>query len=333
MKKLSWLSLSVLLFAGCVTPGGDDEASQVSVATNENSSRFELFGEFSRPEEPDGLSGITRTADGRFFAVNDSGGLLHELKFNYDMEGVDGSCEVVRTLALPGRKDLEGCAYDPLTGWIWVSDEADTSVNAYDLESGEHKATLPVPEIYRKSVRPNNSLESLTISPDGKRLYFANEDTLMIDGDKANREHGGKVRVQEFVRNDGIEWRLGRQFFYETDPIEGAPFKTYSISSLADICADERGVLYFLERELSVKDGFFPTFRARLYRAQLSEAQNAQTLTKALVYEENTGFSNYEGLSRLSEDTTDAAAPVFLLISDGDGPCAKNFALLKHAEN
>ena len=320
--KIAVLHAHVLIvaLAGCATPAVEEKA--MAAAKEE----YELFGEFERPEKPDGLSGITRVGGDRYYAVDDSDGMMYELRLTCDEEGVDGECEILSSVKLGGRRDLEGCAFDPLTGWLWVSDESDTTVNAYDPKTGEFRQMLEVPREYVQNVRINRSLESLTISPDGKRLYFANEDTLKCDGDVATREHGGKVRVQEFTRESAADkWRCARRFYYETDPLGGDKYKTYSMSSLADMAADAEGSLYFLERELSIKDGFFPTFRCRIYRAGIPAA--GATAAKTLVYEADSGFANYEGMT-LGAPEADGSK-TFVLISDGDGPAVENFAILK----
>lgn len=330
MKRFGDLCVLVLCLGGCasveVAERKDPESLQ---GTAVDESVFETLGEYSRPEKPEGLSGVARAPDGRYFTVDDRGGMAYEVSIDFDQEGSEGVFGVLREMKLGGRRDLEGCAFDSLTGWLWVSDESDTTVNAYDSVSGAFKAMLALPPIYQKEVRKNLSLEALTISADGTRLYVANEDTLKCDGEVANREHGGMVRVQEFKRGSAAErWMPSRQFFYPTDPIEGEPYRKLSLSTLVAMAVEESGALLMLEREMSVKNGLFPTCRGRIYRV-LPPADGA-VAAKTLVWEEDTGFANYEGMC-FGPKLADGSRTL-VLVSDGGGPAAENFCVLKESK-
>ena len=269
--------------------------------------------EIPRGEKPEQLSGISRIADGRYICVEDVGGMLYEAAVVFTNGGKAVSFAATRSLKLEGRRDLEGCAYDPLTGWAWAVDENDASVRAFDLGTGKQVALAPVPEVFRKAIY-NSSLESLTISPDGLKMYTANEDTLTCDGKPSSREEGGFVRIQEFTRPDGkTPWTASRQFRYRTDPVDGKPYKGIALSGIADLCSLGNGNLLVLEREMSQKNPLFPTFRGRLYA--VSTEDGGEVLTKRKLWDENTLFTNYEGICPgpcLADGTQ-----TLVLVSDG----------------
>ena len=310
--------VAVVLFGGCSTLS--------PASTDEDIGRTaEDLCEFSRDEEPEGLSGITRIGGNRYFSVDDRGGMLHELEIVLNDAGDDGACTVKRSVRLEGRTDLEGCAYDPLNGWIWVSDEHDTTIAAFDPETGKEVARVDVPEVYRKNVRSNRSLEGLTISPDGYRMFVANEDTLKCDGPVADSENGGVVRIQELVRaGKGAPWIPTRQFRYRTERIDGTGFDGKSISGVAGLCAPGDGTLLVLEREMSQKNPLFPSFHARLYEIDLDT--DAIEPLKRLVWDENTMFANYEGIC-LGPTLKDGAKSL-VLVSDGGGGADQNILVL-----
>ena len=308
----------VLVFAGCSTVSVEHpDVGGPRIA--------EDFCEFARESGPEGMSGVARIDDNRYFCVDDRGGMLHEIEIVLNEEDTDGVCTAKREVRLEGRVDLEGCAYDPLDGRVWVSDEHDTSVRQFDPETGKETSRVALPEVYRKNVRPNRSLEGLTISPDGYRMFVANEDTLKCDGSVADNEHGGVVRIQELVRaGKGMPWMPTRQFRYRTERIDGTGFEGKSISGVAGLCAPGDGTLLVLEREMSQKNPLFPSFHARLYEIDLDT--DALEPAKRLVWDENTMFANYEGIC-LGPDLKDGTKTL-VLVSDGGGGADQNVLVL-----
>ena len=310
--------LPLLLTFGCVS-------ERAPVAGTPGERTAETVCEFAREEQPEGLSGLVHVEGDRYYAVDDRGGLLHELKISVSGEDEVTACEVVRSVRLEGRRDLEGCAYDPLDGRVWVSDEHDSSVRQFDPQMGKETARVAVPDVFLKNVVPNRSFEGLAISPDGLRLYVANEDTLRCDGAVADNAHGGVVRIQEFARDGaGSPWTPTRQFFYPTDPVEGEPYRGIAISGVAALCAPGDGTLLVLEREMSRKNLLVPSFRGRLYEIDLKDVR--QPVEKRLLWDENTYFSNYEGMS-LGPKLTDGSRAL-VLVSDGGGEAEENLMLL-----
>lgn len=279
--------------------------------------------EITRDPVPDGLSGITYVGGNRYLSVEDSDGMLHELEIVLGENGEVNRCVTVRSVHLEGRKDVEGCAYDPLENIVWVADERDTSITAYSMTGGVAVASAPVPEVFKTHVR-NCSLESLAITPDGLKLYTANEDTLSVDGERANMEEGGVVRIQEFVREGrNRPWRASRQFRYHTEPVEGESYKGRAISGVSDLVALNDGTLFVLEREMSKKNPLFPTCRAMIFEIDLNEGLSP---TKRFLWGDNTMFANYEGMC-LGPKLADGSNAL-LLISDGDKEAVERLMVL-----
>ena len=311
-------ALPLVLAVGC-------QSVRAPVAEVSGPRTAEEVCEFSRDERPEGLSALSRIGGNRFYAVDDRGGLLHELEIVFDETSSDGTCTVIRSQRLDGRRDLEGCAFDPLDGRVWVSDEADSSIRQFDPKTGRETADVAVPAIILQNVLPNRSFEGLAISPDGLRLYVANEDTLRCDGTPADNLHGGLVRIQEFAREGaGCPWRPTRQLFYPTDAVDGEKYRNVSLSGVAALCVTEDGAVLVLEREMSCKNPLFPSFRARLY--EVSPEAVGKPVAKRLVWEEDTRFSNYEGMC-LGPKLKDGSRAV-VLVSDGGGEAEENVLVL-----
>lgn len=312
------LILSLLACAGCLTDGR-------KAAVVENVLTAETVCEFARDEQPEGLSALSRIEGNRYYSVDDRGGMLYELEIVLDGKGEDGTCKVLRSVRLEGRRDLEGCAYDPLEKRVWVSDEADSSIRQFDPVTGRETARVAVPEVFLKNVVGNRSFEGLAMSPDGLRLYAANEDTLRCDGAMADNLRGGLVRIQEFVREGaGRPWTPARQLFYPTDKVDGEKYRGMAVSGVAALCAPCDGTLLVLEREMSCKNPLFPSFRARLY--EVSPDAVGKPVAKRLVWEEDTMFSNYEGMG-LGPKLKDGSR-MLLLVSDGGGEAEENVLVL-----
>ena len=264
--------------------------------------RAETFCETPRTEGPEGASAITHVSRDVYFCVDDRGGWLHEVTVTVG-EG-EVTFKTNRVVHLDGRKDLEGCAYDHLTRNVWVSDEVDNSIRAYDPSTGRQVAALAIPDVYRRNVRKYHSFEGLAISPDGLCLYTANEENLKCDATNV-------VRIQEFARKGADDaFRPSRQFFYSVDPAGGAAFGKRTFSGVSSLIAMPDGSLLVLEREFSLK--LLPSFRIRIY----SVVPGAPG--KSLVWEESSTFSNYEGMC-LGPRLPDGRQSIVLVSDGGDG--------------
>ncbi|MCO8277812.1 esterase-like activity of phytase family protein [Actinoplanes sp. TRM 88003] len=133
--------------------------------------------------------------------------------------------------------DGEGLAVLP-NGNFLISSEAEPSIRIFGRD-GVQRGELPVPDRFR--VAPtgeaveNATLESLTISPDGKYVYAAMEGSLAGDAPADGTVARHRVLV---YRNDGRGgYRLARQFGYQAD--RG--------NRIAEVTAYGDGRLLFLE--------------------------------------------------------------------------------------
>ena len=161
----------------------------------------------------------------------------------------------VITLKTSFPLDLEGIVVVP-DGFI-VASEKGPRVLEVDRE-GKLRRDIPLPAHYAKA-RDNKSLESLSISPDGRHLFTTTEEALTCDGAKATATTGTRVRVLRMAR-DGSDVT---EHAYMTDPLPHAE-GDYGIADLAALSNDEVLVL-----ERGWARGFGNT--ARIYRVSLSD--------------------------------------------------------------
>jgi hypothetical protein len=126
-------------------------------------------------------------------------------------------------------------------------------INEYSKD-GSYLSALPVDKKFlptkdlSSGVRDNRAFENITITPDGKTLFAANEDTLFQDGDAAYIGRTGTIRFIEYNLKSG---KAVKEFLYEIDAIEDKPNLDAAdpTNSVADILAlDNNGTFLVLER-------------------------------------------------------------------------------------
>lgn len=223
------------------------------------------------------MSGVSwcGSTNASFYVVRDGGAVvsngcyLHRMSVELDNRGrMTTPPKLSEGILLHGAHDAEGIARDPLTGTIWISDEYDTSIREYDPETGRQTGNdVEIPAFVVKGTRSNLSLESLTISPDGRTMWTANEEALLGDGATAVASATGTViRLIRFTRLDAFDpWKLSGMWAYRCDPVG----KSHPVNSgVSDLCALPDGSLLVLERECSYET----LGLTRIYRPSLAGA-------------------------------------------------------------
>ena len=129
------------------------------------------------------------------------------------------------------------------------------SVNIYG-RYGDFVRSLKIPDKFvpdptgqqTKGARGNAGFESLTLTPDGKRLFTAAETALVQDGELASLEAGTDTRVLELVaRHETFE--PSREFVYRLEPVQRPTFApTFAFNGLVELLAIDDTTLLALER-------------------------------------------------------------------------------------
>lgn len=155
----------------------------------------------------------------------------------------------------PGMVDPEGIALGQAST-LYVSSEGNASAGvppfvrrfAFD---GTALEALVVPEHFHPrdgwGVRQNEAFESLTITPDGAKLFTATEGALRQDGPSPDYDHGGLARI---VRYDVLSGQPEAEFLYPLDRIGVAPRRadSFALNGLVELVALDEDRLLALER-------------------------------------------------------------------------------------
>ena len=290
------------------------------------------------------ISGITYAGGDLYYAVDDNDNKLYPItlainRANGQLASGTNGISIAAGVTMSGANDAEGCAFDPCTGRLWVSEETGARIREYDVSSGALVRTAPVPTIQQQQYVGNYSLEALTIAGDGKSMWTANEEALKVDGALATNSVGSVVRLTKFVRNSVHDnWTADGQWAYETQPI-GTAKDSNTRSGVSGLCALPDGNLLVLERRC-YQGGIFPDFNIRVYQVNFSGATDIRNIsslktatytktTKTLLwqYTEGSDMPNYEGIClgpRLSDGSC-----VIVIISDGGSYAEEGIFTLK----
>lgn len=294
---------------------------------------------------PAGLSGITYAGGSTFYAAEDSGGRFHALTIELNPANGAITNVVVAATRVVGGADLEGIAYNRIRNSVYLSDETGPAIREHAVGGGSALTNQVIPAVYA-SYRANFSLEALSMAPDGRVLWTANEEALyragtgVDDGPLASPSSGSVVRLQRWTRPHPLAaWAPAGQWAYRSEAWRGdSPFITEERSGVVALCALPNGKLVVLERDLS---SFIPSLLNRLYEVDFSGATDVSALTalngaeytrvtKRQLWSRNFGTTeNFEGIClgpRLA-----SGAYSLIMIADGDSPLVASLYALRLA--
>ncbi len=295
----------------------------------------------SRPSGAEQISGITYAGGNLFYAVDDNDNKLYPLTLNINRSNgslTTAQISIGTGVSISGGNDTEGCAFDPASGKVWISQETSALIREFDPSTGTLLRSAPVPAI-QKQYAGNYSLEALTISGDGHTMWTANEEALKVDGPLATNTVGSVIRLTRFTRSSVRDnWTPNGEWAYVTQPI-GTAKDSNTRSGVAGLCALPDGTLLTLERRC-YQGGLFPDFNIRIYQVNFSGATDVSSIaalknasytatTKNLLwqYTEGSDMPNYEGIC-LGPRLEDGSC-VLVLISDGGSYAEEGVFTLK----
>lgn len=277
-----------------------------------------------------GLSGITYDATtNRYFAISDDRSENAPARFySVNLDPITGNPSFTSVITL---KDAQGKLYEKFSidpegialtnrNTVFISSEGEVRpdlsrvtnpfINEYSVTTGELVRSLAIPRKFLPiiedtnqngtidttekaiaGIRNNLAFESLTISPNQRFLYTANEAALLQDGDIPSLTAGSRNRIVQYNLTTG---QAEKEYLYLTDVIpKNASTPTgFKDNGLVDLLAiDDQGTFIAMER--SFAQGVGNTIR--LYEISLQGA---------------TDISFYDSLNRLSSDQFRSIEPV-----------------------
>ncbi|MBO6167829.1 MAG: esterase-like activity of phytase family protein [Kiritimatiellae bacterium] len=286
------------------------------------------------------ISGITWAGGDLYYAVDDKDKKLYPLTLKIDpATGKLATSNIVigTGIDVSGANDMEGCAFDPASGNVWVCEEPNARIREVDPATGAIKRTAPVPAIM-KQYYGNFSLEALTISGDGLTMWTCNEESLKVDGTNSTKSVGAVVRLTRFTRKSVADnWNAAGQWAYQTEPIGTDPWGTHGRSGVSGLVALPDGTLLVLERTLWGDNFLDSTFYTRIYEVdpigatEVSSIQSLKNATytkvkKKALFNTEIGWVNYEGIClgpRLKDGTV-----TLIVVADG-GDCTEKIMTMK----
>ena len=287
--------------------------------------------EAKRPSDiPEDISGIAMSKDGSFWAVCDSRGELCRFVVDIDPEsGKIKKCSLSEIRHVPGGKDMEGLAYDPLRDSLWICDEKGPRIFEYLIGERGVGEKVSLPEDLKKCIQ-NRSLEALEISPDGLTLLTCNEKAIPDDTIPGVVDTK-PVRMTRFTRKSASEpWKLTAQRYYLPEQPSRREPGNKARNGIASVCIDSQGRIFVLERESDKTDGL--RFRMRVFEVvspvEVGSGSSGlmPALEKRLIYEADTGASMYEGMC-LGPVLKDGSQTL-VLVSDGDKDASESIMTL-----
>ncbi|MCR5751816.1 MAG: esterase-like activity of phytase family protein [Kiritimatiellae bacterium] len=277
-----------------------------------------------------------------FYAIDDTDKKLYPFTLAIDRSNgslATSGITIGTGVAMTSGSDMEGCAYDPCSGNVWISDESGAYIREYNPATGAIVRTAPVPAIQKK-YSSNYSLEALTISGDGLTMWTSNEEALTVDGDLASASAGSVVRLTRFKRDSVRDnWTPDGEWAYVTDKITTEKDQ-YSRSGVSGLCALPDGTLLTLERRCYNTSGFFPDFTIKIYQVNFSGATDVSSLsslkgasytatkkTQLWTFTDTQSMPNFEGIC-LGPRLNDGSC-VLVLVGDAGSYAEEKLFTLK----
>lgn len=181
----------------------------------------------------------------------------------------DGDLEFVDTTEIferrripfaPGGLDPEGLAVAGRRH-LFISSEGNSSadpiidpfIRRYNRR-GQLTTKLPIPDHYLsngvdRGVRTNLAFESLSVTPDEKRLVTANEGALFQDGPASSFTNGSLARILVYIVP---QRRASAEYVYEVGPW-AEPSSIFGVNGIVEILPiDNAGTMLVMERSFSV---------------------------------------------------------------------------------
>lgn len=289
---------------------------------------------FKRDVPAGNYSGIARMGEGNLYAVvSDKSEQEGFFVFEIEIDSISGDITHVHNLGFrtDGKKsrDTEGVAYLDASKTLMLANEADGSLEEYDLQGRRTGRSLDV-GLTLKGWHGNYGLESLAYSKATGLLWTCAESTLKGDGPVATNLNGerNRIRLQSF----DTSMKPQGQFAYMMDAPTAHKRAARFAHGVSELLALDDGSLLVLEREAYVSKRKIGSFvKNKIYHVRPDNSlsikvgapldESVSFLDKTLIASWRTSISllgrkwaNFEGMC-LGPRTIDGGQ-VIVLVSD-----------------
>lgn len=246
-----------------------------------------------KTQEIGGLSAIAMVSSKKFVALSDarsrpSKGLTRFYKGsfsdNYNQFKIDDVVVLKNKQGKPfgpNEKDPESLVLLPSGNVLWGSESSHTLIVS-DLDGNQiSDVSYLLPAYYKGDnktigLRKNQSLEGMSLSPDGTTLFVATESALIQDGSVSTPTTPSLSRILKFEVDKSSQLKLVGEYGYVVDRINVQSKYGVHDNGVSDILAIDNNRLLVVERNgYSVKEGYCCfDFDVRVFKVNLTNATN-----------------------------------------------------------
>ena len=276
-------------------------------------------------------SGITPLGNNRFAVVSDKAPSLGYFEWEILQDSLTGQVTQVSALGfrpLQSREkqpedvlDVEDLVFDAQRGSVWIANESDQTLTAYEIATQQRAATMDIPPCFsRDSIFANLGFEALAHNPRAQLWCSTSESPLRRDASARPEHLLPKMPLNLRLILWDSTFTARRIVPYRMATSQLSRQARYYLQGVPALCFLPNGSLLVMERELSVPRRYLGakcSIKLRLVVPDApSEVVDVGTwCTHLCVFRRS--FANYEGMC-LGRRLADGRQTV-LCVSDAQG--------------
>lgn len=208
-------------------------------------------------------SGITPLGNGRFAVVSDKAPSLGYFEWSIEQDSLTGQVTQVSALGFrplhSGEKepeaalDVEDLVFDAQRGAVWIANEGDQTLTAYDTATQQLGATMVIPPYFsRDSIFANLGFEALAHDARTQLWCTTSESPLRVDAPARPEQLLPKMPLNLRLTLWDSTFTARRIVPYRMATSQLSRQARYYLQGVPALCFLPNGSLLVLERELSV---------------------------------------------------------------------------------
>ena len=208
-------------------------------------------------------SGITPLGNGRFAVVSDKAPSLGYFEWSIEQDSLTGQVTYVSALGfrplqaganLPATAlDVEDLVFDAHRGAVWIANEGDQTLTAYDTATQQRGATMDIPPYFsRDSIFANLGFEALAHDARTQLWCSTSESPLRADAPARPEQLLPTVSLDLSLTFWDSTFTAQRIVPYRMATSQLSRQARYYLQGVPALCFLPNGSLLVLERELSV---------------------------------------------------------------------------------